>query len=71
MTTATGTRTDISIEATTLDRMAAGTLQVAMGAMVSIVGLIGVWGMASMIIGIARSGGILGAAQSWLTAIGM
>jgi hypothetical protein len=48
-----------------------GVSLVGIGVIVSMAGLVGVWGFACLIIGIAGSGGILSAAQSWLTAIGM
>jgi len=60
-----------ALETGACDQATNGVTQAGLGVIVTMAGLVGVWGLLCLIIGIARSGGILGAAQNWLTAIGM
>ena len=57
------------VEVTTLDRINTAILQVSVGAVVMLSGLAGVWGLASLVSAIARSGGVSGLAKGWMTAI--
>ena len=67
----TTTRTNTAIEITTTDKMTTAANQVTLGALVSMAGLVGVWGVACMVSAIAQSGGIIGMARSYMAAIGM
>jgi len=68
MTTTTKTNTAIEI---TTDKMTTAANQVTLGAMISMAGLVGVWGVACMVSAIAQSGGIFQMARSYMAAIGM
>lgn len=61
----TTTRTNTAIEFTTAAN------QVTLGTMISLSGLVGVWGVACMVSAIAQSGGIIAMARAYLSAIGM
>ncbi len=67
----TTTKTNTAIEITTTDKMTTAANQVTLGAMISLSGLVGVWGVACMVSAIAQSGGIATMASTYLTAIGM
>ena len=67
----TTTKTYTVIEITTTDEMANVINEVNMGALVSLAGLVGVWGVACMVSAIAQSGGIIEMARSYMAAIGM
>jgi len=67
----TTTKTNTAIEITTTDKMTTAANQVTLGAMVSMAGMAGVWGVACMVSAIAQSGGIIEMARSYMTAIGM
>lgn len=57
------------VEETALERINSGIVQVGSGLVIMTVGLVGLWGVATLISAIARSGGIVSMARSWLTAI--
>ena len=67
----TTTRTNTAIEITTTDKMTTAANQVTLGALVSMAGLVGVWGVACMVSAVAQSGGIFEMARSYMAAIGM
>ncbi len=67
----TTTKTNTAIEITATDKMTTAANQVTLGAMISLSGLVGVWGVACMVSAIAQSGGILAMARNYMSAIGM
>jgi len=67
----TTTKTNTAIEITTTDKMTTAANQVSLGAMISLSGLVGVWGVACLVSAIAQSGGIFGMARAYMSAIGM
>ena len=67
----TTTKTNTAIEITATDKMTTATNQVTLGAMISLSGLAGVWGVACMVSAIAQSGGIVSMASAYMNAIGM
>ena len=67
----TTTKTNTAIEITTTDKMTTAANQVTLGAMISLSGLVGVWGVACMVSALAQSGGILAMARAYMNAIGM
>ena len=67
----TTTKTNTAIEITTTDKMTTAANQVTLGAMISMAGLVGVWGVACMVSAIAQSGGVIAMARSYMAAIGM
>ena len=67
----TTTKTYTVIEITPTDQMISETNEVNMGVLVSLAGLVGVWGVACLVSAIAHSGGIIEMARSYMTAIGM
>ena len=67
----TTTKTNTAIEITATDKMTTAANQVTLGTMISLSGLVGVWGVACLVSAIAQSGGILAMARTYMTAIGM
>jgi len=67
----TTTKTNTAIEITTTEKMTNAANQVTLGMMVSLSGLVGVWGVACLISAIAQSDGILAMGRTYMTAIGM
>ena len=67
----TTTKTNTAIEITTTDKMTTAANQVTLGAMISLSGLVGVWGVACLVSAVAQSGGIFAMASSYMSAIGM
>ncbi len=67
----TTTKTNTAIEITATDKMTTAANQVTLGAMISLSGLVGVWGVACMVSAIAQSGGIMEMARNYMGAIGM
>ena len=67
----TTTKTNTAIEITTTDKMTTAANQVTLGAMISLSGLVGVWGVACLVSAIAQSGGIFATASNYMSAIGM
>jgi len=57
------------VEVTTLDRINTAILQVSIGTVVMFTGLAGVWGLASLVSAIAKSGGITGLAKGFIAAV--
>lgn len=57
------------VEETALERINTGIVQVGSGLVIMMVGLVGLWGVATLISAVARSGGALSMARSWLTAV--
>lgn len=53
------------------DKTANGVSRMGIGVIVSMAGLVGMWGLVCLVSGIARSGGLLDLARNWLIAIGM
>ena len=68
---ATNTKTTNTVEITTTDRLITGANQATLGIMISLAGMVGVWGVACMVSAIARSGGVLAMARNYMAAIGM
>jgi hypothetical protein len=56
-------------ESSGLDKLTVGISQVGLGMIMSLAGLIGIWGIACLISGIAQSGGVMTLARSWLAAV--
>lgn len=52
-----------------LEKVTTGVSQVGIGLVVMSAGLIGVWALASIIMAVSRSGGLVALAKSWLSAI--
>ena len=67
----TTTKTNTAIEITATDKMTTAANQVTLGTMISLSGLVGVWGVACLVSAIAQSGGILAMARNYMSAIGM
>jgi len=67
----TTTRNTAAIETNATDKMTTGACQATLGIMISMAGMVGVWGVACMISAVAQSGGILQMARAYMTAIGM
>ncbi|MDH5298538.1 MAG: hypothetical protein OEV91_05925 [Desulfobulbaceae bacterium] len=57
------------VEVTTLDRINTGILQVSIGLVVMMSGLAGIWGLATLVSAIAKSGGLAGLARGFMTAV--
>jgi hypothetical protein len=60
---------NVGTSATTLDKVNTAIVQVGLGFMVMVAGLIGIWSIAAMISATAQAGGLLQMASSWWSAI--
>lgn len=58
-----------SVDATALERVNTGILQVSVGLVVMLTGLAGIWGVASLISAMAQNGGLRGMVKGFMTAI--
>jgi len=57
------------VEETALERVNTGIVQVGAGLVIMMVGLVGLWGVATLLSAAARGGGIMAMARNWLTAV--
>ncbi|MDH5298172.1 MAG: hypothetical protein OEV91_04065 [Desulfobulbaceae bacterium] len=58
-------------ETTTLDNVATGVSQAAMGVIVCLAGIIGVWGLVCLFNGLAKSGSLSAFLSNYMRAVGM